>query len=121
MVRRESWWGREIPKHLAAGLQRLIEDPEAARKRAAGGLAKVSAEFDIADSAAAMASLLERAWSGTDRRAVGPAARCRPRRPMVIWQGFASYFSRCWARSTRGSDRRSRPRENRRGQWRGWR
>jgi colanic acid/amylovoran biosynthesis glycosyltransferase len=48
------------PEDLAAGLQRVIEDPEAARKRAAGGLAKVSAEFDIADSAAAMASLLER-------------------------------------------------------------
>jgi hypothetical protein len=38
----------------------VIEDPEAARKRAAVGLATVSAEFDIADSAAAMASLLER-------------------------------------------------------------
>jgi glycosyltransferase involved in cell wall biosynthesis len=48
------------PEDLAAGLQRVIEDPEAARKRAAGGLAKVSAEYDIADSAAAMASLLER-------------------------------------------------------------
>ena len=48
------------PEDLAAGLQRVIEDPEAARKRAAGGLAKVSAEFDIADSAATMASLLER-------------------------------------------------------------
>jgi glycosyltransferase involved in cell wall biosynthesis len=47
------------PGDLAAGLQRVIEDPEAARKRAAGGLAKVSAEFDIADSAAAMVSLLE--------------------------------------------------------------
>ena len=41
----------------------LIEDPEAARRRAAAGLAKVRAEFDIADSAAAMASLLERALS----------------------------------------------------------
>ena len=48
------------PEELAAGLQRVIEDPEAARKRAAAGLATVSAEFDIADSAAAMASLLER-------------------------------------------------------------
>jgi colanic acid/amylovoran biosynthesis glycosyltransferase len=48
------------PEELAAGLQALIEDPEAARRRAAAGLAKVGAEFDIADSAAAMASLLER-------------------------------------------------------------
>jgi colanic acid/amylovoran biosynthesis glycosyltransferase len=48
------------PEALAAGIQRVIEDPEAARKRAAAGLAKVSAEFDIADSAATMASLLER-------------------------------------------------------------
>jgi glycosyltransferase involved in cell wall biosynthesis len=48
------------PEELAAGLQRVIEDPEAARRRAAAGLAKVGAEFDIADSAAAMASLLER-------------------------------------------------------------
>lgn len=46
---------------LAAGLRRVIEDPEAARGRAAAGLAKVGAEFDIRDSAAAMASLLERA------------------------------------------------------------
>jgi glycosyltransferase involved in cell wall biosynthesis len=49
------------PDELAAGLQRVIEDPEAARKRAAAGLAMVAAEFDIAHSAAAMASLLERA------------------------------------------------------------
>lgn len=49
------------PEALAAGLQTLIEDPEAARTRAAAGLAKVSAEFDIGDSAAAMASLLQRA------------------------------------------------------------
>lgn len=48
------------PDELAAGLQRVIEGPEAARRRAAAGLAKVSAEFDIADSGAAMASLLER-------------------------------------------------------------
>ena len=48
------------PAALAAGLQALIEDPEAARRRAAAALAKVGAEFDIADSAAAMASLLER-------------------------------------------------------------
>jgi len=47
------------PEALAAGLQTLIEDPEAARRRAAAGLAKVRAEFDLADSAAAMASLLE--------------------------------------------------------------
>jgi glycosyltransferase involved in cell wall biosynthesis len=45
---------------LAAGLQKVIEDPEAARRRAAAGLAKVGAEFDIADSGAAMATLLER-------------------------------------------------------------
>jgi glycosyltransferase involved in cell wall biosynthesis len=49
------------PEALAAGLQKAIEDPEAARARAAAGLTKVSAEFDIDDSAAAMASLLERA------------------------------------------------------------
>jgi glycosyltransferase involved in cell wall biosynthesis len=49
------------PGELAGGLQRVIEDPEAARRRAAAGLALVSAEFDIAKSAAAMASLLERA------------------------------------------------------------
>jgi glycosyltransferase involved in cell wall biosynthesis len=48
------------PEELAAGLQRVIEDPEAARKRAAAGLATVSAEFDIENSAAAMASLLGR-------------------------------------------------------------
>jgi glycosyltransferase involved in cell wall biosynthesis len=47
------------PEALAAGLRRVIEDPEGARTRAAAGLAKVGAEFDIADSAAAMASLLE--------------------------------------------------------------
>jgi colanic acid/amylovoran biosynthesis glycosyltransferase len=47
-------------EELAAGLQRVVEDPEAATRRAAAGLAKVGAEFDIADSAAAMASLLER-------------------------------------------------------------
>jgi colanic acid/amylovoran biosynthesis glycosyltransferase len=47
-------------KALAAGLQTLIEDPEAARRLAAAGLAKVSAEFDIGESAAAMAALLER-------------------------------------------------------------
>ena len=76
------------PEDLAAGLQRVIEDPEAARKRAAGGLAKVSAEFDIADSAAAMASLLSASWSGTDRRAVGPAARTlAPRRPSSSGRG----------------------------------
>ena len=46
-------------EELAAGLQRVIEEPEAARKRAAAGLARVSAEFDIAHSAATMASLLE--------------------------------------------------------------
>jgi colanic acid/amylovoran biosynthesis glycosyltransferase len=51
------------PAALATGLQTLIEDPAAARRRAAAGLAKVSAEFDIADSAAVMASLLERALS----------------------------------------------------------
>lgn len=51
------------PAALATGLQKLIEDPAAARRRAAAGLAKVSAEFDIADSAAVMASLLERALS----------------------------------------------------------
>jgi colanic acid/amylovoran biosynthesis glycosyltransferase len=49
------------PAALAAGIQALIEDPEAARRRAAAGLAKVGAEFDIAESAAAMASLLQRA------------------------------------------------------------
>jgi glycosyltransferase involved in cell wall biosynthesis len=48
------------PHELAAGLQKLIEDPEAARRRAIAGIAKVEAEFDIASSAAAMASLLER-------------------------------------------------------------
>jgi glycosyltransferase involved in cell wall biosynthesis len=48
------------PEELAAGLRRVIEDPEAARERAAAGLAKVGAEFDIADSAARMASLLQR-------------------------------------------------------------
>jgi colanic acid/amylovoran biosynthesis glycosyltransferase len=48
------------PEGLAAGLQRVVEDPEAATRRAAAGLAKVGAEFDIADSAAAMVSLLER-------------------------------------------------------------
>jgi colanic acid/amylovoran biosynthesis glycosyltransferase len=47
------------PGALAAGLQALIENPDAARSRAAAGLDKVSAEFDIAESAAAMASLLE--------------------------------------------------------------
>ena len=47
------------PAALAAALQALIEDPEAARSRADAGLAKVAAEFDIAESAAAMASLLE--------------------------------------------------------------
>jgi colanic acid/amylovoran biosynthesis glycosyltransferase len=46
---------------LAAGLQKVIDDPEAARRRAIAGLAKVGAEFDIAArSAAAMCSLLER-------------------------------------------------------------
>ena len=48
------------PEELAAGLQRVVEDPEAATRRAAAGLAKVGAEFDITESAAAMASLLER-------------------------------------------------------------
>jgi colanic acid/amylovoran biosynthesis glycosyltransferase len=48
------------PKELAAGLQRVIDEPEAARKRAAAGLARVGAEFEIAQSAATMASLLER-------------------------------------------------------------
>ena len=51
------------PAALATGIQTLIEDPAAAKRRAAAGLAKVSAEFDIADSAAVMASLLERALS----------------------------------------------------------
>jgi glycosyltransferase involved in cell wall biosynthesis len=49
------------PEALATGLERVIGDPEAARRRADAGLAKVSAEFDIADSAAAMAPLLESA------------------------------------------------------------
>jgi colanic acid/amylovoran biosynthesis glycosyltransferase len=53
------------PKALAAGIQRVIEDPQGARRRAATGLAKVSAEFDIEHSAAAMASLLERALKST--------------------------------------------------------
>jgi colanic acid/amylovoran biosynthesis glycosyltransferase len=47
------------PDELAAGLQKVIEDPDAARRRAIAGLAKVGAEFDIARSAATMASLLE--------------------------------------------------------------
>jgi glycosyltransferase involved in cell wall biosynthesis len=51
------------PEALAVGVRMLIEDPEATRRRAAAGLAKVRAEFDIAGSAAAMASLLERALS----------------------------------------------------------
>lgn len=49
------------PDELGAGLRSVIEDPEAARQRATAGLATVSAEFDIADSASAMVSLLERA------------------------------------------------------------
>ena len=51
------------PEALAAGIRMLIEDPEAARRHVAAGLARVRAEFDIADSAAAMASLLQRALS----------------------------------------------------------
>jgi glycosyltransferase involved in cell wall biosynthesis len=47
------------PDELAAGLQKVIADPDAARRRAIAGLAKVGAEFDIAHSAAVMASLLE--------------------------------------------------------------
>ena len=49
------------PEELAAGLRRVVEDPGGATRRAAAGLTKVSTEFDIADSAEAMASLLERA------------------------------------------------------------
>jgi glycosyltransferase involved in cell wall biosynthesis len=55
------------PAELAAGLQRVIDDPEAARRRADAGLAKVSAEFDIARSAAAMVALLDRSLSATQR------------------------------------------------------
>jgi glycosyltransferase involved in cell wall biosynthesis len=76
------------PEELAAGLQRVIEDPEAARKRAAAGLAKVSAEFDTADSGAAMASLLERVLepgSGAGERPLkwksGDVSRHMPRAP----------------------------------------
>jgi glycosyltransferase involved in cell wall biosynthesis len=53
---------------LAAGLERVIEDPEAARRRAVAGLAKVRAEFDVEDSAAAMASLLGRALNPSSRQ-----------------------------------------------------
>jgi len=60
------------PDELAAGLRKVIEDPEAARRRAVAGLAKVGAEFDIACSAAAMASLLERSLDRVSR--VRPAA-----------------------------------------------
>lgn len=49
------------PEALAAGIRRVIEDPEASRERAAAALAKVGAEFEIADSAATMTRLLERA------------------------------------------------------------
>jgi hypothetical protein len=44
----------EHPDELAAGLQKVIDDPEAAGRRAIAGLGKVGAEFDIAPSAAAM-------------------------------------------------------------------
>jgi colanic acid/amylovoran biosynthesis glycosyltransferase len=57
------------PADLAAGLERVIGDPEAARKRAVAGLAKVRAEFDVEDSAAAMASLLGRALNPGSRLA----------------------------------------------------
>jgi glycosyltransferase involved in cell wall biosynthesis len=53
---------------LAAGLERVIEDPEEARRRAVAGLAKVRAEFDVEDSAAAMASLLGRALNPSSRQ-----------------------------------------------------
>jgi glycosyltransferase involved in cell wall biosynthesis len=56
------------PKELATGLQRVIDEPQAARKRAAAGLARVAAEFEIAQSAATMASLFERVLEG-DRTA----------------------------------------------------
>jgi colanic acid/amylovoran biosynthesis glycosyltransferase len=62
----------EDPDELAAGLRKVIDDPEAARRRALAGLAKVEAEFDIACSAAAMASLLERSLDRA--RCVRPAA-----------------------------------------------
>jgi hypothetical protein len=58
------------PDELAAGPKKVIDDPEAARRRAIAGLAKVGAEFDIARSAAAMCSLLE--------RSLDPARRVRP-------------------------------------------
>jgi len=49
------------PEALAAGIRRVIEDPEAARERAVAGLAKVGAEFEISSSAATMTRLLARA------------------------------------------------------------
>jgi hypothetical protein len=61
----------------------VIDDPEAASKRAAAGLARVGAEFDIAHSAAAMASLLERALEQGS-----PASA----KDIVIPTGFGPYF-----------------------------
>jgi colanic acid/amylovoran biosynthesis glycosyltransferase len=83
-------------EELAAGLQRVIDEPEAARKRAAAGLARVGAEFDIVHSAEAMASLLERVL---ERRGSVSAE------DIVIPKGFGPYFDHA-AHSVRGVRKR---------------
>ena len=110
------------PAALAAGLQTLIEDPEAARRRAAAGLAKVSAEFDIADSAAAMASLLERALSADTPESRRTACQV-PFFGAPSSSGRGSRrISHDARRDLRGDPTEGpRPRANRRRRWRGWR
>jgi glycosyltransferase involved in cell wall biosynthesis len=51
------------PDALAAALERVLDDPDAARRWAEAGRARVEREFDIKDSAARLAALFMAAGS----------------------------------------------------------
>jgi colanic acid/amylovoran biosynthesis glycosyltransferase len=61
------------PDALAAALERVLDDPDAARRWAEAGRARVEREFDIKDSAARLAELFREA-AGVDPRPLGAPA-----------------------------------------------